>query len=218
MSVFNLLSGQRGKICKPYNSVLGEHFRAHWLVKEVTYPPEYPKVPPLIDTHLHHPHAVAASPDVSSEGDEDVPKITSDAISMKSSKSTGLRQPTLDRGGSSINSGTDSGFLSASGGDKKMAASEEDVSRLGEGLEKMTVEFSSELDDPDEFQDAEEEVGEGEGVKVVFLTEQISHHPPASSYYFLAPQKGVEAAGVDQISAKVSGTSESTAPWQPRLS
>lgn len=28
---------QRGKICKPYNSVLGEHFRAHWDV----IPPSY---------------------------------------------------------------------------------------------------------------------------------------------------------------------------------
>lgn len=92
--------------------------------------------------------------------------------------------------------------------DKKMAASAEDVSRLGEGLAELKVEVEDELDDPDEFQDAEDGGDDDDSVRVVFLTEQISHHPPASSYYFACPEKGVEAAGVDQISAKVSGTSE----------
>ena len=90
---------------------------------------------------------------------------------------------------------------------KKMAASAEDVSKLGEGLEELNIEVQEELDDPNEFADAEEEHDEDDSLRVVFLTEQISHHPPASSYYFACPEKGVEAAGVDQISAKVSGTS-----------
>lgn len=99
------------------------------------------------------------------------------------------------------------GFLAPGGPEphKVASASAEDVSKLGDGLAALNVEVQEELDDPDEFQDAED--GE-DGVRVVFLTEQISHHPPASSYYFAAPSKGVEAVGVDQISAKVSGTSE----------
>lgn len=42
---------QHGKVCKPYNSVLGEHFRAHWTVKAVTYPSD-PTEPPICHTHL----------------------------------------------------------------------------------------------------------------------------------------------------------------------
>lgn len=41
---------QRGKICKPYNSVLGEHFRAHWDVIPVSYPDD-PADPPV--QHLY---------------------------------------------------------------------------------------------------------------------------------------------------------------------
>ncbi|KAJ9120108.1 hypothetical protein QFC22_003006 [Naganishia vaughanmartiniae] len=43
---------------------------------------------------------------------------------------------------------------------------------------------------------------------VVFLCEQVSHHPPISSAYYACPGKGVEMTCVDQISAKVSGMSE----------
>jgi hypothetical protein len=45
-------------------------------------------------------------------------------------------------------------------------------------------------------------------VKVGFLCEQVSHHPPISSAYYSCPEKGIEAYGVDQISAKVAGMSE----------
>lgn len=38
---------QHGKIVKPYNSVLGEHFRAHWTIKPVTYPSD-PTSPPIL--------------------------------------------------------------------------------------------------------------------------------------------------------------------------
>lgn len=44
-------------------------------------------------------------------------------------------------------------------------------------------------------------------IRVIYLTEQVSHHPPVSSYYASCPARQVELRGVDQISAKVSGTS-----------
>ncbi|KAG9031560.1 hypothetical protein FRB95_002554 [Tulasnella sp. JGI-2019a] len=201
----------RGKICKPYNSVLGEHFRAHWVVNELTYPPEFPRVPPTIEAHLHHPHGAPIPELPIDDSDAGGSQWSSDAVSLKSSKSNNARQPAPDRGASSIKSGADSGFLSVGGGDKKMAASAEDVSKLGEGLEQLNVEFKEELDDPEDFKDAEDEKDE-DGVRVIFLTEQISHHPPASDYYFAAPDKGVEAFGVDQISAKVSGTTVRITP------
>lgn len=43
-------------------------------------------------------------------------------------------------------------------------------------------------------------------VRIAFLTEQVSHHPPVSAYYAKCPSRHVELAGIDQISAKVSGT------------
>lgn len=146
------------------------------------------------------------------EAEEDDAPPPSSKASVKSSTSNKKqkRKPSNHdpNGATTPGPGHGSDFLSVSMADKKMAASAEDVSRLGEGLAELKVEVEGELDDPDEFQDAEDGGDDDEGVRVVFLTEQISHHPPASSYYFACPEKGVEAAGVDQISAKVSGTSK----------
>ncbi|KAG9006917.1 hypothetical protein FRB90_009645, partial [Tulasnella sp. 427] len=166
----------RGKICKPYNSVLGEHFRAHWTVAEVQYPQGFPAEPPLITTHLHHPHG--APPTIEAD-EEDIPPPSSKA-SVKSSTSNKKWKPSTHdpNGVTTPGPAHGSDFLTVSKADKKMAASAEDVSRLGEGLAELKVEVEEELDDPDEFQDAEDG-GDEDGVRVVFLTEQISHHPPA---------------------------------------
>lgn len=43
-------------------------------------------------------------------------------------------------------------------------------------------------------------------------TEQVSHHPPISSYFVSCPARHVTASGVDQISAKVSGTTIRVSP------
>ncbi|KAG8955057.1 hypothetical protein FRC03_011290 [Tulasnella sp. 419] len=183
----------RGKICKPYNSTLGEHFRAHWTVKPITYPPTFPAVPPLIESHLHHPHGA--------DGADSMPETVippSDTVSLKSSGSKKKRALAAATGGGS--------GLQVNNDPRIHAASAEDVSKLAASLEQVEVEEREELDDPDVFEDAVEDEEGDETVKVVYLTEQISHHPPASSYYMVAAGKGVEAAGVDQIAAKVAGT------------
>ncbi|PSN62421.1 hypothetical protein BS50DRAFT_118320 [Corynespora cassiicola Philippines] len=43
-------------------------------------------------------------------------------------------------------------------------------------------------------------------VKVSYLTEQTSHHPPVSAFYIDCPEKGISARGFDQLSAKFTGT------------
>lgn len=43
--------------------------------------------------------------------------------------------------------------------------------------------------------------------RVNFLTEQVSHHPPISSFFVECKEAGVELYGVDQLSAKFTGTS-----------
>jgi hypothetical protein len=54
--------------------------------------------------------------------------------------------------------------------------------------------------------------GTDDRVRVVYLTEQVSHHPPISAFYVSCPARGLEFKGIDQIAAKVSGTSLRVAP------
>jgi hypothetical protein len=55
---------------------------------------------------------------------------------------------------------------------------------------------------------------EAKKVKVSFLTEQTSHHPPVSAFMIECPEKGVSARGYDQIAAKFTGTSVRIAAGQ----
>ena len=43
-------------------------------------------------------------------------------------------------------------------------------------------------------------------MRISYLTEQTSHHPPVSAYYVDCPARGVSARGFDQLSAKFTGT------------
>lgn len=45
-----------------------------------------------------------------------------------------------------------------------------------------------------------------ERLRVVYVTEQVSHHPPVSAYYASCPQRHIELCGIDQIAAKVSAS------------
>lgn len=47
---------------------------------------------------------------------------------------------------------------------------------------------------------------DNDSLRVVYLTEQVSHHPPVSAYYATCPSRFIEMRGIDQISAKISGT------------
>ncbi len=54
----------------------------------------------------------------------------------------------------------------------------------------------------------------GRVVKVSYLTEQTSHHPPVSAFFVDCPEKGLTARGFDQISAKFTGTSIKVTPGE----
>ncbi|KAJ7931274.1 hypothetical protein B0H13DRAFT_861971 [Mycena leptocephala] len=131
----------RGKVCKPYNSVLGEHFRAHWDIVPAQLP--------------------IASVAVSSSKAE-----TASVKSSRSFKST--RTSGSSKTGKSPSPST--------------AATSVDVSSLGEQT------------------------------RVIFLTEQVSHHPPVSAFYAACPSRSLELYGIDQISARISGTALRVAP------
>ncbi|TPX30141.1 hypothetical protein SmJEL517_g06221 [Synchytrium microbalum] len=55
---------------------------------------------------------------------------------------------------------------------------------------------------------------EKEEVKVHYIAEQISHHPPMSAYYFECVEKGVVARGVDHLAGKFTGTSFRIGPGE----
>lgn len=54
-------------------------------------------------------------------------------------------------------------------------------------------------------------------VKVSYLTEQTSHHPPVSAFFVDCPEKGIIARGYDQLSAKFTGTSLRVSPGNHNL-
>ncbi|KAG1815074.1 uncharacterized protein BJ212DRAFT_1359273 [Suillus subaureus] len=173
-----------GKVCKPYNSVLGEHFRGHWDVPPVSYSSD-PTQPPILRVHTTVP------PPPASQGSETV-SVKSNR-SGKSSKST--------RSGLSL--------TSTSKGKTSPTLSTAPTSLVGDaGLSKLSLSplnGSGRNEDKDKDKDKDH-------IRVVYVTEQVSHHPPVSAYYASCPSRGVEMAGIDQISAKVSGTTVRVAP------
>ncbi|CEJ91869.1 Putative Oxysterol binding protein-like protein [[Torrubiella] hemipterigena] len=54
-------------------------------------------------------------------------------------------------------------------------------------------------------------------VRVSYLTEQTSHHPPVSAFHIACPEKGLSARGFDQITAKFTGTSVKVMPGEHNL-
>lgn len=57
----------------------------------------------------------------------------------------------------------------------------------------------------------------GPTVRISYLTEQTSHHPPVSAFYISCPEKGLYARGYDQISAKFTGTAIKVSPGEHNL-
>ncbi|KAL1705975.1 hypothetical protein EV121DRAFT_279244 [Schizophyllum commune] len=142
-----------GKICKPYNSVLGEHFRAHWDV--------VPASNDFVTSSARAADQASLAPE------------TASIRSGKSSKST--------RSGLSL--------LSKPGKSPSTAPTSVEAQMSDLSLEEQRT-------------------------RIVFLTEQVSHHPPVSSYYAACPDRHIEMYGTDQISAKVSGTTVRVLPGQ----
>ncbi|KAL8633642.1 hypothetical protein Q9189_000590 [Teloschistes chrysophthalmus] len=54
-------------------------------------------------------------------------------------------------------------------------------------------------------------------VRVSYLTEQTSHHPPVSAFWVDCPVKGISACGFDQLSAKFTGTTVRVTPGAHNL-
>lgn len=57
----------------------------------------------------------------------------------------------------------------------------------------------------------------GKPLRISYLTEQTSHHPPVSAFYVTCPEKGITARGFDQITAKFTGTSVKVLPGEHNM-
>nr|XP_019046799.1 hypothetical protein I302_03402 [Kwoniella bestiolae CBS 10118]OCF25729.1 hypothetical protein I302_03402 [Kwoniella bestiolae CBS 10118] len=180
----------RARLGKPYNSALGEHFRCSWRLPPIVI--DQATGEPVIRTHIHVP--LAGEPAYGGQGGsgwttpilgpEHGGKPSSEASSIISSSSkASKKQPT--------------------GLGLKQANKSSDTISINRAIPGPGDEIES---DPDAG------VVESEKVTVVFLCEQVSHHPPVSACYYTCPEKGIEGYGMDQISAKVSGMSVKVGP------
>ncbi|TFK49294.1 hypothetical protein OE88DRAFT_1809617 [Heliocybe sulcata] len=188
----------RGKVCKPYNSVLGEHFRCTWDVIPVKYPSD-PMAPPIHRTYVAPPSSEGSSS--STPNRIIAPRLmqsTSETASIKSAKSA-----------KSTRSGR-SGFSFMSSVGWSTPATSPPLSETN--LEAQISDLSLSHDSAGEIIEEDETASSEPRVRIVYLTEQISHHPPISAYHAACPSRNLEMTGIDQISAKVSGTTVRVGP------
>ncbi|GBE87394.1 hypothetical protein BKA93DRAFT_743711 [Sparassis latifolia] len=186
----------RGRVVKPYNSVLGEHFRSHWDVIPVAYSSD-PLQPPI--QHLYLTPAAAES-----SYSTIAPTPKSETASIRSGKSGKSGMSTLS--GLSALTSTSRGYSTPGKSTPGTSPSigETDIDAAMSNLDLVDSSASSRTDLIEAGEAPAE--AEHERVRVVFLTEQVSHHPPVSAFVARCPSRHIELRGVDQISAKVSGT------------
>ncbi|PHH86885.1 hypothetical protein CDD83_9622 [Cordyceps sp. RAO-2017] len=58
---------------------------------------------------------------------------------------------------------------------------------------------------------------DGQLVRISYITEQTSHHPPVSAFHLSCPAKGISARGFDQITAKFTGASVKVLPGEHNM-
>ncbi|KAI0938482.1 hypothetical protein AcW1_001792 [Taiwanofungus camphoratus] len=188
-----------GRIFKPYNSVLGEHFRSHWDVIPVAYPSD-PSQPPI--QHLYLAPAAAESTYSS------LAPTTSESPRMPVSETVSIKSGWSGKSGMSTVSGgsvTSKGFSTTG---KSTPATSPSLGETNLEAEISNLNLADDASGRVGLIEAGEAPGAGDQarVRIAYLTEQVSHHPPVSAYYAKCPSRAVELMGIDQISAKVSGT------------
>ncbi|CAO1628450.1 unnamed protein product [Sympodiomycopsis kandeliae] len=223
-----------GKICKPYNSILGEHFRCHWDISQpVAIDSVNGQILPRagLRTSKSTPLALASNSSASSSAGSRPSSIRS--TTNTSSKNLEVPNTTQASSSSSPSTSTDD---SASAGKKARAGLSRFISR--EKIPKQqqqpqqsssssaNASASASLKSPslNAQQDntlsnavdglSLSDSNSGSSRRVCFLTEQVSHHPPISSFFVECKDTGVQLCGVDQLSAKFTGTAIKVFPGE----
>jgi hypothetical protein len=172
----------RGRIVKPYNSALGEQFRAHWDVMPSTLDEQGE---PQHFEGLLSSDPTLPPPDLSTS--LGALKISSDT-DVASAASSSASRIAVDELPSSYSLPSSTPVSHAPSIKSTFTADTSVGSRPSDSLPQK------------------------DRHRIVFLSEQVSHHPPISCFWYES-QPGangspkVQASGVDQISAKFTGTS-----------
>ncbi|PWY99613.1 hypothetical protein BCV70DRAFT_110124 [Testicularia cyperi] len=219
----------KGKVCKPYNSILGEHFRCHWDVEPVKVSDSYilpiqnlatdsPEPMPLASAGARTPTFSAKkgsappSPMIHAQ-DKDSQKVKSRPGSIKG---VSLESGTGSNSNSS-SAGTAKKGLSKLLGRKKSANGPTDTA-VSSSAASTSARSVGSADDKDTDADADGAASTSGSVgakrRLCFLTEQVSHHPPISSFFCESRDAGVQLYGVDQLGAKFTGTSVKVFPGE----
>ncbi|MCO5589917.1 hypothetical protein L7F22_043886 [Adiantum nelumboides] len=193
-----------GKICKPYNSILGEFFQCHW---DVQAPEDAEKIGLLpsmalrVDSPSLLPLASAASSSGSSiksskasKSDRRAPSTKESSVDEPVEKSPEKNSNVTPNSANSI-ANTDSSSNSLKSPALSAQKPDQEVPEADNDADNQSVAGS--------FKTSK---SEAEGRRVCFLTEQVSHHPPISSFFVDCKDAGVQLRGVDQLSAKFTGT------------
>ncbi|KAI0646560.1 hypothetical protein C8Q79DRAFT_963358 [Trametes meyenii] len=189
----------RGKVCKPYNSVLGEHFRSHWDIVPVDYPSD-PSEPPIQYLYVTPPGEEPISSWLYGPATHSTPDFAHPPFSENASVKSG-------RSGKSAFSGLSFMSRAHSATAKSTPATSPELieTNLEAGMSNLSL-ANDTASGVAELQEADAAAADKPRIRIAYLTEQVSHHPPISAFHASCPSRHVELAGVDQISAKVSGT------------
>lgn len=202
----------KGKICKPYNSILGEHFRCHWDFE------------PVKITNSH----IVPVQTTSTDAPEPMPLATSEARTPTLSAQKGSappsplvqpqdkERPASIRGASveSTNTTASKKSLSKLLGRKKAAATSSEPQTAGPSSSASVAGDDLEGSVNDAASTSGSSTRRAGKQRLCFLTEQVSHHPPISSFFCEAKDAGVQLYGVDQLGAKFTGTSVKVFPGE----
>lgn len=237
-----------GKVCKPYNSILGEHFRCHWDIQGLKAASDGSLQPVQnLRTSTATPLALSSSqsslsPKTSRKSD----KSSSSTTAPGSSTTGSTLRPPPSRGTSTVGStnssvaGEDQGTNAASSASqpkrkglsrlmsKASKSSATSTSKEDPGSSKNSIKSpllsATDEDDVSGGIDKLSLTGDGDNStsgtlngghrRITFLTEQVSHHPPISSFFVECKDTGTQLCGVDQLSAKFTGTSVKVFPGE----
>lgn len=206
----------KGKICKPYNSILGEHFRCHWDFEPVKFIDSQVLPVQALSTDKPEPLPLVANqartPTLTAKKGSAPPSPLVQAQDNKS-RPTSIKGVSLD---TSNSASIPKKGLSKLLGRKKSTVKEASETQTS-AASATSADASDDLDNTPTSDNASVFGTISQPAskqRLCFLTEQVSHHPPVSSFFCEAKDAGVQLYGVDQLGAKFTGTSVKVFPGE----